>query len=89
MTEALYWYLALVNILTFVYFTIDKRRAKNHGWRIPEKRLLTLVLIGGSLGGIFGMELLKHKTRNEKFKTFIPMLFLVHVIGLCFLLKLI
>ena len=48
-------YLAVLNLVTFALYGADKRRAKKGQWRIPEKTLLILPLLGGSVGGILGM----------------------------------
>ena len=47
-------WLAGVNVVTFILYGVDKSRAKKGRWRIPEKTLLLLPLLGGSAGGILG-----------------------------------
>ena len=47
-------YLLAVNLAAFVLYGADKRRAKQGTWRIPEKTLFLLPLLGGSVGGILG-----------------------------------
>ena len=37
--QFLFYYLIAVNVLAFVLMGIDKRRAKQNAWRIPEKTL--------------------------------------------------
>ena len=56
-----------LNILLFILMGIDKRAAKRKKWRIPERRLLTLGLIGGGIGGILGMLVFHHKTHRLYF----------------------
>lgn len=65
-------YLILLNILTMAIFGLDKWLAKRGMSRVPEKTLLGLVLAGGSLGGLVGMNLFHHKTRVAKFRWGIP-----------------
>lgn len=72
-------YFLFVNALLFVLMGIDKKRAVKRQWRIPEKNLLLLGLIGGGLGGILGMKKYRHKTREAKFKT-------IYFIGTCVLM---
>lgn len=43
-------YLLSINILTFFAMGIDKRKAKRGKWRIPEKTLFSLVVVGGGIG---------------------------------------
>ena len=65
-------YLAAVNLLLFALMGIDKRRAIKGHWRIPEKTLFGLALAGGSIGGILGMEIFRHKTKHASFKLGFP-----------------
>ena len=60
-------YVLLINLLLFLLMGIDKRAAKRKKWRIPERRLLTLGLIGGGFGGILGMLVFHHKTHRIYF----------------------
>ena len=65
-------YLALVNLLTFILYGVDKRKAQKGAWRVPEKTLLLLPLLGGSVGGILGMQTFRHKTKHWYFKFGLP-----------------
>ena len=58
-------YVGVVSVLAFLLYGIDKFKAKNHGYRIPEKVLITIALIGGAIGAIFGRSVFRHKTRSE------------------------
>lgn len=78
-------YLILVNLLTFGLFWQDKRRSKKAVWRIPEKTLMGLCLIGGSIGGLLGMRVFHHKTRHALFVWGIPMIIVLQI-GLMLLL---
>lgn len=79
-------YLAVVNIIAFLMFGWDKRKAKMSGFRIPERTLLSLAVIGGSLGAYGGMKIFHHKTRHVKFRIGIPLIFLIQLI-LLYLVK--
>ena len=48
--QFLFYYLIAVNVLAFVLMGIDKRRAKQNAWRIPEKTLFLPAILGGALG---------------------------------------
>ncbi|WP_366502036.1 DUF1294 domain-containing protein [Arcanobacterium phocae] len=43
-------YYVLINFVTLMVFRADKIRAGKHFWRIPEKWLMALGLIGGCAG---------------------------------------
>lgn len=72
-------YLAAVNIVAFIMFGIDKKRAIKDQWRIPEATLLGVAFIGGSVGAFAGMQVFRHKTKHMKFKTLIPVFIVMHI----------
>ena len=65
-------YLCIINALSFLLMLIDKQKARKNRWRIPEATLLGVCAIGGSLGGLVGMYLVRHKTKHLKFVLGIP-----------------
>lgn len=73
-------YIVFTNILLFTLMAIDKQKAKLRQWRISEKTLFILALIGGSIGGILGMYTFRHKTKKLKFKILYPLFLLIHII---------
>ena len=79
--QFLFYYLIAVNVLAFVLMGLDKRRAKKNAWRIPERTLFLLPLLGGALGGVAGMRLFRHKTRHWYFKYGFPLLLLLQLAG--------
>lgn len=72
-------YLLAVNLAAFVLYGADKRRAKQDAWRIPEKTLFLLPLLGGSVGGILGMRMFHHKTKHWYFVWGIPAILLAQI----------
>ncbi len=66
------YYLAAINVITFLIYGIDKLKAKKHKWRISESTLLMLAAIGGSVGAWIGMKTWHHKSLHKKFKYGIP-----------------
>ena len=78
-------YLLFINIITFVVFGIDKRKAIKHKWRVPEATLFILSIIGGSLGGIFGMYIFHHKTKKIYFVIGIPLIFVLQTVLVVYL----
>lgn len=65
---ALLVYLALVNLVAFAAFLIDKRQARRGGYRLSERALLGLALLGGSVGAFAAMQIARHKTRKLSFR---------------------
>ena len=73
-------YLAVVNMVAFFMYGIDKRKAKRAKWRIPEATLLGIAVIGGSIGAWLGMKVWHHKTMHNKFKYGIPAIIVVQLV---------
>ena len=74
---ALWIYLGVVNIVLFILMGVDKVKAIKGSRRIPEATLFLLALIGGGLGGSFGMFSFRHKTRHLKFLIGFPVITIV------------
>ena len=72
-------YLLLVNLAGFLLMGLDKRRARRGAWRISEKALFLLAVLGGSLGAIAGMRTFRHKTRHWYFRYGLPALLAVQL----------
>lgn len=73
----LYTYLGLINILSLFCCYIDKKNAIKHKQRISEKKLLSLSILGGSLGFLLGMYTFHHKTQHLKFVILVPLCLLL------------
>ena len=73
-------YLLIINLLSFLSKAIDKWKAKRGAWRIPEQTLISLVLLGGGIGGIIGMYLFKHKTKKPRFYIGFPVILILEII---------
>lgn len=69
-------YLLVLNLWGFALMGLDKSKARKRQWRIPERRLFAVALLGGSLGCILGMRLFRHKTRHGKFVLGMPAILL-------------
>ena len=76
---ALLVYLVLINLVTFLVYGIDKSRAKRGVWRVPEKTLFLLPLLGGSIGALLGMRTFRHKTKHWYFVWGIPAILLAQI----------
>ncbi len=73
-------YLIVINILTFLMMWWDKHEAKLGDWRVSEKFLFLLVLLGGGIGGIAGMYAFRHKTKKWYFKFGFPIILIIEII---------
>lgn len=73
-------YYVIVNIIAFLIYGIDKSKARNKKWRVSEKTLLGVAVIGGSVGALVGMYGFRHKTKHWKFRILLPIFFVLHVL---------
>ena len=78
MRTILFVYLILINAASFLLMHIDKKKAVRHQWRIPEAVLIGISAVGGSLGGILGMLVFRHKIRKPRFYLGLPLLLILH-----------
>ena len=72
------YYLIIINITAWLAYGLDKWKAKAGKWRIPERTLLFLALIGGAVGALAGMFLFRHKTKEPKFYIGVPVMLVLH-----------
>ena len=77
--------LIVMNGLAFALMGIDKARAKQGAWRIPEKTLFLVTALFGGLGGTLGMKIFRHKTKHWYFKYGFPALLAVQILLLAML----
>ena len=72
-------FLAVINVVTFFMYGIDKWKAKKSKWRIRETALLGLAVLGGSIGAWLGMKVWHHKTQHKKFKYGVPAIIIIQL----------
>lgn len=58
----------LWNILGFMVYAVDKRRAIHNRWRVSERTLLFYLICGAGIGCWLAMTTLRHKTKKRRFK---------------------
>lgn len=73
------YYYIIINIIAFLIYGIDKRKAIKKKWRISEKTLLGISFLGGSMGSILAMFIFKHKTKHYQFLILVPLSSLIHI----------
>ena len=79
MDEILWIYLVVINIVALALYGADKRKAKKHAWRISEKALFLVALVGGSVGALLGMLIFRHKTKHWYFVIGIPLILALQI----------
>lgn len=77
-------YIIVINLLAFIIMWWDKHEAKLGDWRVSEKFLFILVILGGGIGGIAGMYVFRHKTKKWYFKYGFPAILIAEIITLIY-----
>lgn len=75
-------YLIIINLTGFIMMGIDKKRAVRNDWRIKEKTLFIIAIMGGSPGVLLGMNKFRHKTKHKSFVYGIPAILIVQFLAL-------
>lgn len=73
-------YLLIINLLGYITMWADKRKAIKGKYRIAEKTLFMIAILGGSIGSILGMNKFRHKTKHWYFKYGMPAILIVQLI---------
>ena len=76
-----------VSLITFFLYKIDKAKAIKGAWRIKESTLLLSSLCLGSIGGLLGMYMLRHKTKHWYFILINWLALILHLLVLYFILN--
>ena len=72
-------YIAIISIVSVIVCIYDKKISKKNRveLRTPEKSLLILSALGGSVAMFITMLIIRHKTKHVKFMVGIPVIMLV------------
>ena len=76
--------LVVMGIITFFAYLIDKKKAEKGKWRTKEKTLLGLSFLFGSIGGLLGLYVVRHKTKHWYFVVVNWLSFILHMMILYF-----
>ena len=67
---AFLWFVGIAavwNLVVFLLYGADKRKAQRGAWRIPERVLLGCSILFGGVGCVLGMICFRHKTKKPLF----------------------
>ena len=82
----MYTNLFTINLIAFIVMGVDKSKAKKGKWRISEKTLISIAIIGGSCGMLIGMYYFRHKTKHNLFTIGIPIILTIQIILIVYFL---
>ncbi|PIT88597.1 MAG: DUF1294 domain-containing protein [Candidatus Magasanikbacteria bacterium CG10_big_fil_rev_8_21_14_0_10_36_32] len=80
------WYLLVINFLTFFFYGVDKAKSAAKAWRISERTLLIMALVGGSIGAMTGIKLFRHKTQKNSFLAWLAIILILQITLVYFLI---
>ncbi|MCL1944564.1 MAG: DUF1294 domain-containing protein [Firmicutes bacterium] len=73
-------YFIIASIVAYAVMAHDKQAAKRHDWRIKESTLIIIAALGGSIGMLWAMHHLRHKTKHAKFTIGVPMILFIQAV---------
>ncbi|MDD4699846.1 MAG: DUF1294 domain-containing protein [Oscillospiraceae bacterium] len=80
-------YLLAISLISVIVTIIDKKRAIKHKYRIPERTLLTISALGGSVAMLITMNIIRHKTKHLKFMVGIPIIIIIQMSALVYIIN--
>ena len=75
-------YLLIINLIAFVLYGIDKKRAIRNEYRISESVLLWMARLGGGIGCWLGIKMFRHKTKHTKFRIVVPWWMIIWIVAI-------
>jgi uncharacterized membrane protein YsdA (DUF1294 family) len=74
------WYLLILNLLSYTIMSVDKLKSIYQWWRVSERTLFVLAILGGVFGIWLGMLWpMYHKAGKREFRLWIPIIAVVWV----------
>jgi len=77
-------YLIIINLIVFVLYGVDKKRAIRNKHRIRESALLWIARLGGAIGSWLGIKIFRHKTKHTKFRVIVPLWMIIWIVAVVF-----
>ncbi len=77
---AVAWLIA-ISLVAFCTFAYDKSVAGSNRLRVPERVLLFLALVGGTLGALLAMQVFRHKTAKQSFQQQFGLVVLLQIVA--------
>lgn len=79
MIETVLLLLLFWNLVVFLMYGLDKKRAIRNQRRIPEKNLISAAFLMGGAGALLGMRVFRHKTKHRNFLVLVPLALTVNL----------
>lgn len=70
----------LMSVITAFIYKIDKKRAIKNKYRIKERTLLLCSFCFGSIGGLYSLYVLRHKSKHIHFLVLNWIFLIIHLV---------
>ena len=74
---------AVMSLVCFIAYGLDKRQAANGGRRVSERTLHLMAFLGGWPGALIGQRQFRHKTQKVPFRIVFWIVVVLHVGIVC------
>ena len=74
-----FFYLVAVNIIAMAVTLADKKASRRHRWRVQERLLFFIAIMGGSPLMYITMLSVHHKTRHKRFMIGLPIMIVLQI----------
>ncbi|WP_457674481.1 DUF1294 domain-containing protein [Thiolapillus sp.] len=71
----------IMSLLTFIAYALDKKKAIDGHWRIPENSLHFMELLGGWPGGLVAQHRIRHKSSKETYQAVFWLVVFFHLLA--------
>lgn len=76
---AIILYFIIISCLGMTLMVIDKKKAERQQWRISERNLFIVGMLGGAISMHIISRVIRHKTSKLKFVLGLPLIFVAQV----------
>ena len=80
-------YLLFINVVAVIVCITDKIKARLDKWRVTEKTLVAISVLGGAFGMYATMLVIRHKTKHNKFMLGLPFVILLQCVIIIMILQ--
>ena len=81
-------YFLIISLVTAIITATDKYKARKGRFRISEKALFLLAVMGGALSEYLTMRLIRHKTLHKRFMIGLPLIIILQLVAIILLIML-
>ena len=78
--QPLWSWLLCINLMTFLFYGLDKAAARREGRRIPERVLLAMTAFGGTPLALLAMRAFHHKTAKRSFRVWLGAIMIAQLV---------